>query len=339
MSDNTFMQVTPEGALRRCSGAAEALAAPGGGYVWLDYIDPSRADLEALVSPLGIHPLSVEDCLDEQQIPKIEDFPGSSFLLLNTFTLEERQARIDEVDFIIGPRFLVSVSGHTGHSPRFTEALERSLRLDSGSIRQGPDFLLHVLLDFVVDGKAKAIDAVQSEIESAEETILKNLSGFSLAGLARQRRQLLALRKSLFHEREVLVKICRRDSPFISEKSIYHFRDVYDHLTKFYEEVEVGREMIMSLMETYLSMVNNRMSAVANRTNATVRRLTLITTIFMPLSLLAGIGGMSEWSMMTGPENWRRSYPLLLAFMAAAGVATYFVLLWMEAKNRRSDKP
>ena len=94
----------------------------------------------------------------------------------------------------------------------------------------------------------------------------------------------------------------------------------------------------MSLMETYLSMVNNRMSAVANRTNATVRRLTLITTIFMPLSLLAGIGGMSEWSMMTGPENWRRSYPLLLAFMAAAGVATYFVLLWMEAKQRRADK-
>ena len=116
----------------------------------------------------------------------------------------------------------------------------------------------------------------------------------------RLRRDLLTLRKSLFHEREILVKICRRDSPYVSEKAIYHFRDIYDHLAKYFEMVEIYREMITSLMEMYLSMINNRMAEMANRTNATVRRLTLINTVFMPLTLLAGIGGMSEWSMMTG---------------------------------------
>ena len=121
------------------------------------------------------------------------------------------------------------------------------------------------------------------------------------------------LRKSLFHEREILVKICRKDCPFISEKAIFHYRDIYDHLAKFFELTETYRDIVTSLMEMYLSMLNNLMAKVANETNATVRRLTFITTIFMPLTLLAGIGGMSEWSMMTGPENWQIAYPAFLA--------------------------
>jgi len=88
-------------------------------------------------------------------------------------------------------------------------------------------------------------------------------------------------------------------------------------------------------MEMYLTMINNRMTQVANRTNQIVRRLTLINTIFMPLTLLAGIGGMSEWSMMTGSSNWRIAYPVFLLLMVLIGVINYFVLKWLEAKDRR----
>ena len=148
------------------------------------------------------------------------------------------------------------------------------------------------------------------------------------------RRALLLLRKSLFHEREILVKICRRDSPFISEPAIYHFRDIYDHLTKFFEFSEMNRDILTSLMEIHLSLTNNRMTRVANRTNSSVRRLTLITTVFMPLTLLAGIGGMSEWSMMTGPANWKLAYPLFLLGMAVIGGANYFLLRWVERRDQ-----
>ncbi len=148
----------------------------------------------------------------------------------------------------------------------------------------------------------------------------------------RLRRSLLGIRKSLFHEREILVKICRRDSPFITEATIYHFRDIYDHLVKFVEVIEVCREMIGTLMELHMSLVNNELARVGNRTNQVVRRLTFITTIFMPLSFLAGVGGMSEWSMMTGPRNWRIAYPAFLGAMVIIGVGSYFILRWIERR-------
>ena len=144
--------------------------------------------------------------------------------------------------------------------------------------------------------------------------------------MLRLRRELLALRKSLFHEREILVKICRKDCPFISDKAIFHYRDIYDHLAKFFELTEAYRDIVTSLMELHTSMLSNLMAKTSNETNATVRRLTFITTIFMPLTLLAGIGGMSEWSMMTGPANWRIAYPAFLLAMAVIGIANYYLL-------------
>ena len=164
--------------------------------------------------------------------------------------------------------------------------------------------------------------------------MLADVSNFNPAELVRLRRDLLSLRKSLFHEREILVKICRKDCPFISGKAIFHYRDIYDHLAKFFELTESYRDIVTSLMEMYLSMLNNQMTKAANETNQTVRRLTFITTIFMPLTLLAGIGGMSEWSMMTGPQNWKIAYPVFLLAMAVIGFVNYYLLKWLEKRNR-----
>jgi magnesium transporter len=198
-----------------------------------------------------------------------------------------------------------------------------------------------MILDFTVDKKFAAIEAVQDEIDSAEEGILQDTPAFKVESLMQLRRVLLALRKSLFHEREILIKICRKDSPYISEKSIYHFRDIYDHLVKFFEVTEVYREMITSLMEMYLSLINNHMARVSNRTNRSVRRLTLITTIFMPLTLLSGIFGMSEWSMMTGPDNWKIAYPIFFLCLGLVALGSWMLLRRAEAKAAppRKNRP
>jgi magnesium transporter len=333
-----FFHIAPDGNLRPLSGLDEALSLlDGSGFVWFDYVDPSREDLAFLAKRLDLHPLSVEDCLDDDQVPKIDDFPAHSFILFNTFRYVDRVVAIDEIDFFLARKFLVSVNhGHSGQAGFFLR-LEDAIARDLVNVRKGPDFLLHVILDYVVDEKFKAIEALQEELDEAEETAIEAPATFRPEILLRLRRSLLTLRKSLYHEREILVRISRRDSPFVSEAAIYHFRDIYDHLAKFFEAIEIYREMITSLMEMYLSVLNNRMTIAANRTNRIVRRLTLINTIFMPLTLLAGIGGMSEWSMMTGPSHWKIAYPVFLILMGAIGAGNYFILKKLEAKDRAKD--
>jgi len=342
MSECRFFHVDAGRGLSRLGTLEEALAAMGGGgYIWIDLFDPTRQELDAVARPLGIHPLAVEDCLDENQVPKVEDYPGNTFVLFNRYAYANHEMTIEEVDFFLGKTFLVSVSGHGGGERGTFERIEEMAGREIGNVEKGPDFLLHVILDFTVDGKVTAIEALEEDIETAEARIVQEAAVFRLQDLVHLRRALLSLRKSLFHEREILVRVCRKDSPFVSELAIYHFRDIYDHLAKFFEITEMNRDILTSLMEMYLSLINNRMARVANRTNTTVRRLTLITTIFMPLTLLAGIGGMSEWSMMTGPQNWRLAYPLFLLAMVVIGGLNYWLLKRVERKdpNRPKDRP
>jgi magnesium transporter len=327
MSESRFFHLTRNGKLVTLGSLPEALAAAKqGGYIWLDYCKPAKEELSALIEPLGLHPLSIADCIDENQVPKMNDFPTNAFMIFNALGCADGKFWTDEVDLFIGTNFLVSVSGHDPRNRRTLDGIERIVSMDPDSVRHGPDFLLHIILDHVVDHKFESIEAIEEALDAAEETMLADVSRFQPADLMRLRRDLLGVRKSLFHEREILVKICRKDCHFISDKAIFHYRDIYDHLTKLFEMTETSREIVTSLMEMYLSMVNNRMAQVANQTNMSVRRLTFITTIFMPLTLLAGIGGMSEWSMMTGPHNWRIAYPAFLGSMVVIGVVTYLIL-------------
>jgi magnesium transporter len=335
MPESKFYHFSREGKPTRLTSAADALTQlKEEGFIWLDYCEPQKEELEALAEPLGLHPLSIEDCFDENQIPKIEDYPQHTFILFNAFEHTNGELAIREVDLFIGEKFLVTVSRCGADNQSLLNGAGRMVELDTASVREGPAFLAHVLLDHIVDRKFIAIEALEEELDKAEDSILEDHAHFNPGELVDLRRELLALRKSLFHEREILVKICRNDSLFISEKAILLYRDIYDHLAKFFELTESSRDLVTGLMEMYLSLINNQMTKAANDTNATVRRLTFITTIFMPLTLLAGIGGMSEYSMMTGPENWRIAYPAFLLAMVLLGIGSYYILKRIGKKDR-----
>jgi magnesium transporter len=335
-SESRFYHVTRSGKLVRKTTWAEAReAARKGGYFWLNYVEPTRDELSALIEPLGLHPLAIEDCTDTNQIPKIDDYHRHTFMLFNTYQYVDHALSIHEVDAFIGANFVITVQQQDPRGEPLLAGTERQVELQSSSVRLGPAFLLHVLVDQIVDGKFVEIERLEEEIIETEEAILGNLRSFQPDELLHLRRDLLALRKSLFYEREILVKICRKDCPFIGENALYLYRDIYDHLSKLYELTEASRDVVTSLMEMYLSMLNNQMAQAANATNATVRRLTFITTIFMPLTLFAGIGGMSEWTMMTGKENWKFAYPAFLAAMVVIGIIDYFLLRLLERKERR----
>ncbi len=337
MSVGRFFCLAPEKELEIVEALPEALSLrQGSTFIWIDFTDPGAEDLNALIEPLGLHPLAIEDCLDEDQVPKMEEFPRHTFILFNRYRPINGTASVEEVNFFLGDGFLVSVHSHGLGDTSFSNHLEGVVRRDLTEARRGPDYLLEVLLDDIVDEKFAAIEVLQDQLDRAEEEILEEENNFKPVDLMHLRRNLLVVRKSLVYEREILVKLCRRDSPFISDKAIYEFRDIYDHLAKFFEVIEICRELIATIMEIHLSMVNNRMAMVANRTNRVVRRLTMITTVFMPLTMLAGIGGMSEWSMMTGAQNWRLAYPLFMAAMAAIGLASYYLLRWLDARDRKN---
>jgi magnesium transporter len=339
MPEHRFFRIAagtePERLLKR-KDALGALSSEG--YLWLDYFNPSKDELSALVEPLGIHPLSIEDCFDEEQIPKIDVLPSNTFILFNAWSHHEQALDVEEVDFFLGKNFLVTVHSNTAERRVIGPKIDEIIRRDWENVRRGPDFLLHVILDHIVDDKFRAIDSVQEDLDVVEEAILDDPGHFHPKQLLDLRRRLLTLRKSLVHERELLVRLCRRDSPFVSEKAVYHYRDIYDHLSRFFEVAEICREMVSSHMEMYLSLVNNRMTVIANQTNRVMKRLTWVNTIFMPLTLLAGIGGMSEWSMMTGSENWKLSYPAFLLMMALLGLLNYYVLRWVDRRAKAQEE-
>jgi magnesium transporter len=334
MPAHQYFHITKTGKLTPKENLSDALSTIGkGGFLWLDYCEPDKADLEALIEPLNLHPLVVEDCVDDHQIPKIEDYPKNTFILFNAFEYADQILNISEINVIIGDNYLITVSRRDSKGQPTLKGIEHYVENDLGNARQGPAYLLHVLLDRIVDQKFVAMEAIEEAIDASEDVILTDLDRFNPADLLCLRRTLVKLRKSLFHEREILVKICRKDCPYIPDKALLYYRDVYDHLAKFFELTESSRDIISSLMEMHTSLINNRMTKAANITNITVRRLTFITTIFMPLTLLAGIGGMSEWSMMTGPENWKISYPLFMAGMAVTGVVNYYLLKWIDQRK------
>lgn len=338
MSESKFYHFSPSGHFYGVESVEEAIRSLGeGGFIWLNFYNPSIQELHSLVDTVAVHPLSVEDCLDSSQVPKIEHFPNNTFVIFNSFSYKQKELFIDEVDIFIGKDFLITVSGINSEGRKPLGGVARIIENDPALAKEGPAFLMHVVMDYVVDEKMHAFEALEDELEEAEEAVIDNPSGFNPSELMRIKKYLVILRKSLFHEREILVKICRKDCPFINDRAIFHFRDIYDHLAKFFELTETNREIVTSLMEVYTSMLNNQMTKMSNLTNDSVRRLTLITVVFMPLTLLASIFGMSEWSMMTGPQNWRKAYPLFLLGMIVIAGINYFLIKWLEKRSKRRN--
>ena len=335
MSENRYYSISPEGRIISLTSLEDAISeTKNGNYLWFDFYKPTRDDLTTLIEPLGLHPLTIEDCTDENLVPKIEDFPTNTFIIFNAFTYANNVLSTDEVDFIIGKNYLITVSGFLSDERRPLNNIHKVVEKEVEKAKLGPDFLLHIIMDYVVDQKFVAIEALEDELDNAEELLINDTTKFNPSELVRLRRNLLTLRKGLFHEREILVKLCRKDCQFITDKAIYHFRDIYDHLSKFFELTETYREIVSSLLEMNISMLNNLMTKTANETNMSVRRLTLISTVFMPLTLLAGIGGMSEWSMMTDPSNWKISYPLFLLAMVVIGLLNYLLIRRLERRDK-----
>ena len=301
------------------------------GYLWLDYYRPTPENLELLTEHFQIHYLSLEDCLDDEQIPKINEFDNYVQVLFNKFKRAEKNVFIEEINLFAGSNFLITVEKNNGQPDAQDKTYRELMRDELRKAKLGTAFALQVFLDYLVDSKFDVIEAVGDELVRLEDIMTADHQNFDQSALQKARQSLMGLRKSLFHEREVLVKITRNDIDLIADSAIPHFNDIYDHITKYFELTEIYREMVTNLIQTNLAMINNDIAIAANDTNLSVKRLTVITTVFMPLTLLAGIFGMSEWTMMTGENHWKLAYPAFFVLMLLIALINYLFI-------KRSDR-
>lgn len=303
------------------------------GYLWLDYHRPTQENLAVLTDRFDIHFLSLEDCLDDEQIPKINEFGHYMQVLFNKFYWLENKLLIEEINLFTGSNFLVTVEKNNKHTDGLSKTYREILRDEIRKAKLGPVYAMQIILDYIVDNKFGVIEAVGDELARLEDTMTTNHKNFDQTALQEIRQTLLAMRKSLFHEREIFVKISRGDMDLITEQAIPHYNDIYDHITKYFELTEIYREMVTSIIQTNLAMINNDIAIAANNTNFSVKRLTLITTIFMPLALLSGIGGMSEFTMMTGQQNWKTAYAILAVVFILIAAGNYLLLKLLDRKK------
>jgi len=272
--------------------------------------------IQELGSCYGIHPLTLEDIMTPSQRPKLEDY--GNYLYLVVRMLHPRQEggneRFEQVSMVIGPNFLLSFLEDVGDV--FDQVRER-IRSGKGRIRGlGPDYLAYSLLDAIVDEYFLDLEKIGDEIEHLEDEILHEPQTSTVQRIHQLKREMIFLRKSVWPLREAIARLERRESPLVRETTTVFLKDVYDHTIQVIDAVETFRDMLTGMLDTYLTSVSNRMNEV-------MKVLTLIATIFMPLTFIAGVYGMNFDFM---PETgWRWGYFAVLGVMAAvAGVMIAF---------------
>ncbi|MBD2152915.1 magnesium/cobalt transporter CorA [Leptolyngbya sp. FACHB-16] len=271
-----------------------------------------------------LHPLVLEDIINVPQRPKVEEYEDQLVIIARMVTLHEHEPGFvaEQISLILGKHYLLTVQEEPVYD--CLGALRERIRTGKGSIRTlGADHLAYALLDAIIDGFFPVLEVYGELIENLEEEVVENPTRQTLEKIHRVKRELLTLRRAIWPQREALNTLIRDGSDLISDDVRLYLRDCYDHSIQILDMLETYRELVSSLMDVYLSSVSNRMNEV-------MKTLTVISSIFIPLTFIAGIYGMnfnteeSPWNM---PElNWYWGYPATLAFMlgVAMGMGFFF---------------
>ncbi len=299
------------------AGVGELPRPEGRGVAWLNVVGHDPDVLEELRGRLDIHPLVMEDVVNVGQRPKMEDYGSYLFIIVDLLRRSEGDNGLDkeQVSLILAPGLLVSIQERPGD---VFEPVRARLRASKGRIRgAGTDYLAYALIDAVVDHFFPLLEDMGEDVEELEERLVEESDTHDMAALHRLRRSLLALRKSAWPLREMLSALLRPDTELVTDDTRVFLRDVYDHAVQVIDMIETYREMVSSLIDLYLSSLSNRLNEV-------MKVLTVIATIFIPLSFIAGVYGMNfshDASPFNMPElEWRYGYFFALGIMAAVAI-------------------
>lgn len=289
------------------------------------WIDVKAIHDEALISAIGsqfdIHSLVLEDILNTKQRPKIEFFDNYIYIVIKMITWDQKKKTIktEQISLVIGNNYVISFQEKEDD---IFDPLRERIRRGKGRIRgMGADYLAYAILDITVDNYFIALEGIGEHMELLEDKLLKNPNDDILKEIYVVKRENLLLRKSVWPLREINAQLERYDSPLIRKKTRPFLRDLYDHTMHVIDNVETYRDMIAGLLELYIS-------TLSNKTNDVMKVLTIIATIFIPLTFIVGVYGMNFEHM---PElHWPWAY---FAVMAVMGIIA-LLMLWYFRKKK-----
>ena len=270
----------------------------------------------------SLHPLVLEDIVNVPQQPKVEDYQNQLVIITKMVmpNSDGEGFELQQVSFILGKRYLLTVQEEPEKD--CLEPIRQRIKFQKGTIRsKGTDYLAYALWDAIVDGFFPVLEIFSQKIEALEDEVIFNPNNKTLAKIYQARRELLALRRAIWSQRNALNILIRDKSSLISEETTIYLRDCYDHAVQIIDIIETYRELTSGLTDIYLSAVSNKMNEV-------MKLLTVISSIFIPLTFVAGIYGMnfnteaSPWNM---PElNWYWGYLFFWVIMIAIATAMIY---------------
>jgi magnesium transporter len=271
--------------------------------VWVDVVNPTPDELKRIGEEFGFHPLTLEDILQSER-PKIDLYQGYQFIIFYGLATEAQHCNSHEVDIFVGKQYMVTI--HNGALPILSATAERWRAHASEMENRNVGFLLYSLIDSLVDEYFSALDDIADRAENLEETVILGGQPALQSEILQLRRELLLIRRVAGPERDVINVLVRQDPPLYGQKEVIYFQDVYDHLLRVLDSVDIYRDILSSVLDANLSMVSYNL-------NQLVKKLTSWTIVLMSISLVAGIYGMNFDVM---PElHWEFGYPYALTLM------------------------
>lgn len=291
--------------------------------IWVDFDGPiDQASLKQLGELFELHPLSLEDVVNSRQRAKVEHYPKYHFVVTRMVSLGER-LQSEQLSIFFGKNFVLSFQEKNGGD--CLEPLRNSLRRGGALTNYTPDYLAYAIIDTVVDGYFPVIKELGDRLNDLEEEIFKRFDQNHTARIHAIKRDIWALRQTIWPVRDSLTVLLRDSASLIANETRYYLRDCYDHSIRIIEMVESHISMCADLMDLHMSRENSRMNEI-------LRVLTIISTLFIPPTFIAGIYGMNfnpDKSPLNMPElNWYLGYPMALAIMALMMGGLIFWMWW-----------
>lgn len=281
--------------------------------LWIDIIAPTKNDTNFLKKHFNFHRLALEDTIQSIQRSKIDDYGSFYFISMHAINYKNNRLTVQEIDFFLGKNFVITVHND---SMDCVDTIRKEI-MNNGIMQKGPDFLMYVMMDVVVDNLFPVMDSLHERLEKVENEVFKDPGKNTTNHLFNLRRNIVTIRKYISPQREVLNILTRGDAKYIHNFTVPYLRDVYDHIYRVGENIDLARDAILSAFESYRSTIQQR-------TNEIMKMLTVISVIVLPMSLVAGIYGMNFKAM---PElAWQYGYPfaLITMFLIAVIMVLYF---------------
>ena len=287
-------------------------------FVWVDLAAPSIPEALILSDTFAFHPLSVEDARAEIHDPKIEAYDGYLYVILHGIDIRATGTQAlatHDVDFFIGQTYLVTV--HDGHS-RSVTGMQENVARNNKIMAEGPVALFHRIVDAMIDHYRPEVDVLEDRIDDLEKAVFSRPDPKLIRQILDLKRDISRLRRIITPERDVIARLARRDFVDISTDLSFRFRDVYDHIVRIADDTTIFQDRISGILDAHLTNVSNRLNEV-------MKVLTVVSTIFMPLTFLSGLWGMNvALPHLPGGDGAQFWWLLGAMLITVGGMLTYF---------------